>query len=482
MPKATPITVAYGDGIGPEIMAAALKVIEAAGANLAIEKIDIGEKVYLSGMNTGITPDAWESLRRTKVFFKAPITTPIGEGYKSLNVTMRKTLGLFANVRPCVSYHPYIKTKHPVMDVVIVRENEEDLYAGIEYQQSDDVVQCLKLVSVQGSERIIRYAFDYARAQGRKRVTCFHKANIMKQADGLFREIFLTVAKEYPDIQSDQMIIDIATAKVADKPEGFDVIVTLNLYGDIVSDVAAEITGSVGLGASSNIGEHVAMFEAIHGSAPSIAGKNIANPSGLLLSGVLMLVHLGQGDIATKIHNAWFKTIEDGVHTGDIYKDGLSTQKVGCKEFAEAVIARLGQTPSKFKPVKYANTGGAMATPQIKLRRKTKQKTVGIDIFVNWTGADANEIGKKVTACNGDGLELALIANRGVKVYPDGFPETLCTDHWSCRFMGKDGTEVTQLQIIALQQKIVAAGLDLMKTESLRTFDGKTGYSAGQGE
>ncbi|MBI1273293.1 MAG: NADP-dependent isocitrate dehydrogenase [Alphaproteobacteria bacterium] len=482
MLKPTPITVAHGDGIGPEIMSACLKIMEAAGARLAIEKIDIGEKVYLSGVNTGIAPEAWESLRRTKVFYKAPITTPIGEGYKSLNVTIRKTLGLFANVRPCISYHPTIKTKHPVMDVVIVRENEEDLYAGIEYQQSDDVVQCLKIVSVQGCERIVRYAFDYARAQGRKRVTCFHKANIMKQADGLFREIFTRIAKEYPDIRNDQMIIDIGTAKLADKPESFDVIVTLNLYGDIISDVAAEITGSVGLGASSNIGEHVAMFEAIHGSAPDIAGQNIANPSGLLLSGVLMLVHLGQGDIATKIHNAWYKAIEDGIHTGDIYKESISSQKAGTQEFADAVIARLGQTPLKFTPASYANTGGAMAVPPIKLRRQTKQKTVGVDIFIGWTGSSPDEIGAKAKACNIDGLELMLISNRGVKVWPGGFPETLCTDHWRCRYMGKDGAEVTPEQILALQGKVVAAGLDLMKTESLRTFDGKAGFSAGQGE
>lgn len=479
----TPITVAHGDGIGPEIMAASLKILEAAGARLGIETIDIGEKVYLSGVTSGIHESAWDSLRRTKVFYKSPITTPIGEGYKSLNVTVRKTLGLYANVRPCVSYHPYITTKHPKLDIVIVRENEEDLYAGIEYQQTNDVVQCLKLISVQGSERIIRYAFDYAMAQGRKKVTCMHKANIMKQTDGLFRDIFQRVAKEYPSITAEQMIIDIGTAKIADKPENFDVIVTLNLYGDIISDVAAEITGSVGLGASSNIGEHVAMFEAIHGSAPDIAGKGIANPSGLLLSGVLMLVHIGQGDIATKVHNAWLRTIEDGIHTGDIYRSDSSKEKVGTKEFTDAVIARLGQQPRRFQPVSYqSGASAAMKTPPVLLRRQSKQEIVGVDIFIGWNSKDANEVGKKLATCSTSKLELTMISNRGVKVYPDGFKETLCTDHWRCRFMGKNKTPVTQGDILNLQQAVIDAGIDMIKLEQLRSFDGKNAFSAGQGE
>lgn len=483
MTTPTPITVAHGDGIGPEIMQASLKVLQAAGARLQIETIDIGEKVYLSGTPTGIGPEAWESLRRTKIFFKAPITTPIGEGYKSLNVTIRKTLGLFANVRPCTSYYPTIDTHHPGMDVVIVRENEEDLYAGIEYQQSDDVVQCLKLISVQGSERIVRYAFDYARAQKRRKVTCFHKANIMKMSDGLFREIFTKVAAEYPDIEADQMIVDIGTARLANSPRSFDVIVTLNLYGDIISDVAAEITGSVGLGASSNIGEHVAMFEAIHGSAPTIAGQNIANPSGLLLSGVMMLAHIGQPDVAALVHNAWYKTIEDGIHTADIFKDGKSAQKVGTQEFAEAVIARLGQHPKKFTPVSYGSGHGqGIQPPQVKFRKTSVQKNVGVDVFIGWRGDKVEDLAQKITACQNQGLELSMITNRGVAVWPEGFPETLCTDHWRCRFMGRQGAEVSQQHIIALLQKLADAGLDIMKTENLRTFDGKPGYSTGQGE
>src|ERR687895_2762374 len=352
-----PITVAHGDGIGPEIMSATLHILKEAGARIDIETIEIGEKVYLAGNSAGIGPEAWESLRRTKVFLKAPITTPQGGGYKSLNVTTRKTLGLYANVRPCVSYHPFVDTKHPVMDVVIVRENEEDLYAGIEHRQTNQVVQCLKLISRPGSEKIIRYAFEYARRNNRKKVTCFTKDNIMKMADGLFQKVFDEIAAEYPDIENEHWIVDIGAAKLADTPEAFDVVVMPNLYGDILSDVAAQIAGSVGLAGSANIGESISMFEAIHGSAPRRAGQNLANPSGLLLGAVMMLVHINQTDVAERIHNAWLRTIEDGVHTYDIYAEGVSREKVGTREFAAAVVARLGQKPETLKAVQYKSGG-----------------------------------------------------------------------------------------------------------------------------
>src|SRR5438270_2696365 len=289
MTQNTPITVAYGDGIGPEIMAATLHIIQSAGARIDIEQIEIGEKVYLAGNSSGIEPSAWDSLRRTKVFLKAPITTPQGGGFKSLNVTVRKTLGLYANVRPCVAYHPFVATKHPAMNVVIVRENEEDTYAGIEHQQTAQVVQCLKLISRPGSEKIVRYAFEYARRNNRKKVTCFTKDNIMKLTDGLFHKVFDEIGAEYADIEQEHWIVDIGAAKLADTPEAFDVIVMPNLYGDILSDVAAQIAGSVGLAGSANIGENISMFEAIHGSAPRRAGQNLADPFGLLQGSVLML-------------------------------------------------------------------------------------------------------------------------------------------------------------------------------------------------
>jgi isocitrate dehydrogenase len=483
MAENTPITVAYGDGIGPEIMDAALHILKAAGARIDIETIEIGEKVYLRGNSAGIEPSAWESLRRTKVFFKAPITTPQGGGFKSLNVTTRKTLGLYANIRPCVSYAPFVDTKHPNMDVVIVRENEEDLYAGIEHRQTQDVYQCLKLISRPGSEKIVRYAFEYAKANKRKKVTCFTKDNIMKMTDGLFHKVFDEIAAEYPELENEHWIVDIGAAKMADSPEAFDVIVLPNLYGDILSDVAAQISGSVGLAGSANIGEHGAMFEAIHGSAPRRAGQNLANPSGLFLGGVLMMIHIGQPDVAERAHNAWLKTMEDGIHTYDIYEEGVSKQKVGTKEFAEAVAARMGQKPQTLKAVSYGDSPRTATGAGEAARPREKKTLVGVDVFLDIPNGDMNAIGDSLQKLGGDGLDLVVVSNRGMKVWPNGAPETFCTDQWSARFQPQgEGKTVTHEQIIKLLGRISDAGFDFIKTEGLYDFDGKPGYTLGQGQ
>ncbi len=477
MSNNVPITVAHGDGIGPEIMAATLHILQEAGARLDIETIEIGEKVYLAGNSAGIAPEAWDSLRRTKVFLKAPITTPQGGGYKSLNVAVRKTLGLYANVRPCVSYHPFVETKHPVMDVVIVRENEEDLYAGIEYRQTDQVEECLKLISRPGCEKIVRYAFEYARRNNRQKVTCFIKDNIMKQTDGLFHRVFDEIAADYTDITADHWIVDIGAAKLADTPENFDVVVMPNLYGDILSDVAAQIAGSVGLAGSANIGENVAMFEAIHGSAPRRAGQNLANPSGLLLGAILMLVHINQTDIAERVHNAWLRTIEEGLHTYDIYAEGVSKEKVGTKEFAEAVVARLGQKPETLKAVSYkAGEEGVESKPLISNRPPAQKDLVGVDVFLDWNKGSADELGSALQGVETQGLRLALISNRGVEVWPKGQPDTFCTDHWRCRYFATDGM-ITHAQIASLLEQVSAAGFDFIKIENLYNFDGQPGFS-----
>jgi isocitrate dehydrogenase len=481
MSTKTPITVAHGDGIGPEIMNATLQILEASGADLEIETIEIGEKVYLRGNTAGIEPSSWESLLRTKVFLKAPITTPQGGGFKSLNVTTRKTLGLYANVRPCVSYDPFVDTRHPNMDVVIVRENEEDLHAGIEYQLTPEVTSCIKLISRPGSEKIVRYAFEYARRHNRKKVTCFMKDNIMKMTDGLFHKVFDEIAAEYPDIQKESWIVDIGAAKMADTPEAFDVIVMPNLYGDILSDVAAQIAGSVGLAGSANIGEKCAMFEAIHGSAPRRANQNLANPSGLILGAVLMLVHINQPEAAERVHNAWLRTMEDGIHTYDVFTEGVSTQKVGTKEFACAVVARLGQKPNRLKPVRYsalpeaaaaaARQGGAGAAGM---------ELKGIDVFIHWPSRSPNELAAAAGKLAGDGLSLQMIDNRGVKVWPAGMAETFCTDAFRCRFIAEQSTDMGRL--IALLKRMSDAGLEIAMTETLRTFNGQAGFSLAQGQ
>ncbi len=475
------ITFAKGDGIGPEIMEATLEIILAAGAKIELEEIEVGEKVYLAGNTSGIAKESWDIIRRNKVFLKAPITTPQGGGYKSLNVTTRKFLGLYANVRPSVSFHPFIKTKHPQMDIVIIRENEEDLYAGIEHQQTDEVVQCLKLISRPGCEKIVRYAFEYARCYGRKKVSCFTKDNIMKQTDGLFHQVFTEIALEYPGIESEHWIIDIGAAKMADTPEAFDVIVMPNLYGDILSDIASQIAGSVGLAGSANIGEECAMFEAIHGSAPRRAGQNMANPSGLLQGAVMMLNHIGQNEVAEKVQNAWLRTIEQGIHTYDIFKEGISKQKVGTKEFAKAVIANLGQKPADLKEANFEQKT-ILKLPVYQRKKPGNKELLGVDLFVHWNGTKPDELAQIVKQLDKRDLKISMITNRGIKVWPDGFKETFCTDHWRCRFIQEADNTISKNHIVDLLSEAIAKNIDVIKTENLYSFNGKQAFSLVQGQ
>ncbi len=462
-------------------MQATLNILKAAGAQLEVEEIEVGEKVYRDGNTSGISKEAWESIRRNRVFLKAPITTPQGGGYKSLNVSVRKMLGLYANVRPCVSLHPFVRTKHPVMDVVIIRENEEDLYAGIEHQQTDEVVQCLKLISRPGCEKIVRYAFEYARQYKRRKVSCFTKDNIMKQTDGMFHQVFEEVARQYPDIENEHLIVDIAAARLADTPEAFDVVVMPNLYGDILSDVAAQITGSVGLAGSSNIGESCAMFEAIHGSAPLIAGQDVANPSGLLQGAIMMLNHIGQTGVAQKVQNAWLKTIEEGIHTADIYKEGISKQKVGTREFAQAIIEHMGQKPAVLQAVAY-DKGSLFSLPKYQRPVAAKKELLGVDVFVHWSGSNPNEIAHLLQELDTAEVKLSMITNRGIKVWPEGFEETFCTDHWRCRFTSPHGKLVDKEHIPAILSKAIEKSIDTIKTENLYAFNGKPSFSLGQGQ
>jgi len=474
------ITVAAGDGIGPELLKAVLHIFEGASVPLEYDVVEVGEQVYLKGISTGIPTDAWDIIRRNKIMLKAPITTPLGGGYKSINVTLRKALGLFANVRPVKAYTPYVPSNFPRMDMVIVRENEEDLYGGIEYQQTPEMTVALKLISRPGSESVIRYAFEYARAYGRKTVICMTKNNIMKITDGLFERTFQEVAKEYPEIAAEHMIIDIGAARVAAKPETLDVVVTPNLYGDIISDVAAQVSGSVGLGGSANVGHTSAMFEAIHGSAPKWAGKDASNPSGFLQAGIMMLVHLGLSEHAAKIHNAWLRTLEDGYHTRDIYREGISRQQVGTLGFADAIIARLGQLPQQLAPVSFKGSGMAVKlAPAV----KTQKTFRGVDVYLDWDkdGRNPQTIGKAMKAAEGGGLSLSRVTNRGVEVYPGGFPETFCTDFWCARYMTA-GEGVSNPQVIDLLSRIQSAGYEVIKTENLYAFNGERGYSADGGE
>lgn len=464
------IAVAHGDGVGPEIMRATLNILSAGGAKLTLHDIDVGEKVYLAGHKAGIEPKSWDILRSCKVFLKAPITTPQGGGYRSLNVTIRSAFGLFANIRPCVAYAPCVDTKYPGMNLVIVRENEEDLYTGLEYRPSHDTFHAIKVISRPGCEKIVRHAFEYAKSNNRKKVTCFTKDNILKMSDGLFHKVFDEISKEYPEITPEHWIIDIGAAKMTDTPENFDVIVLPNLYGDILSDIAAQIAGSVGLAGSANIGEHFAMFEAIHGSAPRRANQNLANPSGLLLGAIMMLVHIGQTDAAALIHNAWLKTLEDGIHTYDIFDEKRSKIKVGTKEFGEEVIKRLGQKPAILTAVSYhsdkKNVPSKHTSPT---RKSTKKEIWGVDVFVE-ESKTPQQLGAKLN--NLDSFTLQEIASRGAIVWPNQQPETFVGDLLRLRFKRKK--EVTFAQVIELLKQLE----NVSGHEVLFTYeDGQAGFS-----
>lgn len=477
MTKNTNITVAYGDGIGPEIMEATLLILKKAEARISIDTIEIGEALYLKGLGSGISDQAMETVKRNKILLKAPITTPQGKGYKSLNVTFRKSLGLYANIRPTISYHPFVKTNHPNMDIVIVRENEEDLYAGIEYMSTSNSFFALKLITHQGCEKIIRYAFEHAKRNNRKKVTCVTKDNIMKVTDGMFHRIFDEIAQEYNDIQSDHYIVDIGAAKIASKPEYFDVIVTLNLYGDILSDIASEVSGSVGLAGSSNIGEEYAMFEAVHGSAPDIAGKGIANPSGLLQAAILMLDHIGQPDIARSIQNAWLKTIEDGMHTADIYNSDTSKKLLNTIEFASAVISNLGKEPSVLTIAKEKEE------KQIHIDKiecpDYQKELLGIDIYIQSNSKSTFELASAFKDIDPK-FELQHIAARGIKVWPAKEDFRSSDDLWRLRYIKK--CDVDSLSLIDLQKKVSNTGAEIALTHNLFSWNGMAGFTKAQGE
>ncbi|KJV66518.1 isocitrate dehydrogenase [Anaplasma phagocytophilum] len=471
-----PITVAYGDGIGPEIMEAVLLILKEAQADIAVETAEIGHAQYKRDWPCGIAPSSWASIRRTKVLLKSPTMTPQGGGHKSLNVALRKSLGLYANVRPCVTYSPIIDTGSTNLDIVVVRENEEDTYCGVEYRISQDVSVCDKITTRSASERLCAYAFRYAQSHNRKRVTCLIKDNIMKMTDGTFRSAFQKIAAMYPDISSEYCIVDIGMARIAAHPEEYDVVVTPNLYGDILSDVVAVASGSIGLSGSANLGEEYAMFEAVHGSAPDIAGQNIANPSGLLNAAVQMLVHIGQESTAQAIHNAFLKTLEDGVHTADIYNAKTSSSKASTTEFAQAVVNNLGTSPKYLRSMLInKNTEEAMHYERV--QDTSKKVLVGADVTIHWSGGDGlNELVQSLAAALPPSVKLRLIHAKGLELWPNAPCVCSYIDLLTCRFVydaqeGADSTSISQL-LLCLE----GLSLDVVKLVKLYTFDGVEGF------
>ncbi len=484
--NSTPITVSYGDGIGPEIMEATLDVLRYAGAKLKIETAEIGEAYYYKGYSSGISHEAFATIKKNKVFLKAPITTPQGGGYKSLNVTIRRALGLYANVRPCMDFDPFVPCRHKI-NMVIVRENEEDLYSGMEYRQTHNSVHAIKTITRTGCQKIVRYAFEYAVKNSRKKVTCMTKDNIMKMTDGLFHTVFNEIAAEYPQIETEHYIIDIGSARLATVPDHFDVVVTLNLYGDVISDIVAEMTGSVGLAGSSNIGVDYAMFEAIHGSAPSLVGQNRANPSGLLNAAIMMLVHIGQGWVANRVQNSLLYTLEAGYHTPDIAKHNPTTvEQLGTKEFAAKVIENLGKIPSELPVAPHYpdfDFGDGYVSKKdfavANINTDSVRKLVGVDVFAYFVG-NGYDFSNTIIQFKNDKFKLNIISFNGMKIYPNGNAEEFAGDTWRSRFIGN--YDINNEDIIELLKSLTEIGIDCIKTENLYSFDGKNDFTLSQGE
>ena len=474
------ITIIPGDGIGPEVTLAARKVIDASGVKIDWEEVHAGASVFKKGIPSGVPEETIASITRTRCVLKGPLETPVGYGEKSANVTLRKLFETFANIRP-VREFPGVTTPYSGrgIDIVVVRENVEDLYAGIEHMQTPGVAQCLKLISHKGCEKVIRIGFELARAEGRKSVHCATKANIMKMTEGMMKRVFEEVAKEYLDTRAEHIIIDNCAHQMVKKPEQFEVIITTNMNGDIISDLSSGLIGGLGFAPSANIGEGIAIFEAVHGSAPKYAGLDVANPTAVILSGVLMLRHLGEIEKARMIENAVLATIEE---KKSVTKDipGVATP-VGTQAFAEAIIANFGKKPTRleardYRPLKMPKLPQGPVTI-----RPASRKTVGCDIFIE-TALDAHTLGQKLTALAPQfGLQLKMISNRGTQVFPDKGAQTDCVDHWRCRHMAT-GDFPPPEKIGAYLAAIEQSGLRWMHIEKLEEIDGKPGFTKAQGE
>jgi isocitrate dehydrogenase len=478
------ISVAKGDGIGSEIMDAVLRIFDAAGVSLEYEFIEMGKNYFEQGFSTGMTPAAKESVERNGILFKGPMETPKGKGMKSINVTARKTWSTYANRRHFQSL-PGVETVFsragiPV-DITIVRENIEGTYGGIEHLNTNDVAICRRIITRPGSEQVIRFAFEMARKEGFTKVTCAHKANIMKLTDGMFLETFQRVAAEYTDIQSNDIIVDDLAMKLVARPQEFQVVVLTNLQGDIMSDLCAGLVGGLGFAPSANVGDNISIFEAVHGTAPDIAGKGVANPTSLLLSGLMMLRYLGFVKQAASIENALRYTLEQGIHTGDF--GDRTIPSVGTEEFASAIIANLGQNPQFSKP-REAVEGVKLFTKPVapshqkmmKAPDNSVKKIMGVDFFVE-SELLGSEIAEKIQPLVASNHKLVMISNRGTMVWPSGSVFTECVDHYRVRVEG----EMTQQDIFTLLGK-VSEVFYIPSFEVLRNYGDKPGYSLAQGQ
>ena len=475
-----PVTLIPGDGIGPEVVAATRQLIDATGVGIEWIDAEAGASVFKKGISSGVPKETIEAISRTRVVLKGPLETPVGFGEKSANVTLRKLFETFGNLRP-VRELPGVPTPFSGrgVDLIVVRENVEDLYAGIEHMQTPGVAQCLKLISAKGCEKIVRLAFEVARAEGRKSIHCATKANIMKLTEGMLKRTFERIAPEYPDIQASHIIIDNCAHQLVKKPEQFEVIVTTNMNGDIISDLSSALIGGLGFAPSANIGNDIAIFEAVHGSAPKYAGKDCINPTAMILSGVMMLRYLQQFEAAALIENAVFATLQEGkALTRDVVGDAKA---VGTKAFTAAVLANFGKKPTglaarAYRPLQVPRVAGGPVVPK-------QRGLVGLDVFVE-AALSPVEVGQKMEAAvAGTSFKLKMVSNRGTMVYPPTGAQTDCVDHWRCRLLmtPADETQVTA-QLAQLLRQVEATGLRWMHIEKLPEFDNARGYTMAQGE
>jgi isocitrate dehydrogenase len=483
----TRIAVANGDGIGPEIMQAVLHIFKSAGVALEYQLVDMGKWVFDQGYSNGMTPEARQTIEALGILFKGPMETPKGKGVKSVNVTARKTWNTYANKRTFQSLHGvdtvFSKAGIPI-DITIVRENIEDTYGGIEHMLTHDVALSRRFITRPGSMQVIRYAFEMAKKKGARRITCGHKANIMKITDGLFLEVFYSIAKEYPDLKADDVIVDDLCMKLVSRPDLFDVVVLTNLQGDIVSDLCAGLVGGLGFAPSANIGDHISIFEAVHGTAPDIAGKKIANPTALLLSGLSMLRHLGMMQKAALIENALLYTLESGIHTsdfGDREKPSCSTDA-----FAEAIIGNLGKLPTHLprpelpdQPVT-PTVFKLEKNPLIMTKGAVQEEIIGADLFIE-SEEQPGIVAEKILAVKGELFNLILISNRGTQVWPTGSLFTNLVNQYRCRFESIGEKAVSQNDILDLYRRMIPA-FKICSIELLNQWEGKKAYSLAQGQ
>jgi isocitrate dehydrogenase len=483
----TKIAVAKGDGIGPEIMEAVLHIFKAAGVPLEYEFVEMGKWVFDKGYSNGMTPGAQETIESLGILFKGPMETPKGKGVKSVNVTARKTWNTYANKRVFQTLHGvdtvFSKAGIPI-DVTIVRENIEDTYGGIEHMLTHDVALSRRFITRPGSMQVIKYAFEMAKKKGTKRITCGHKANIMKITDGLFLECFYEVAKDYPELKADDVIVDDLCMKLVTRPDMFDVVVLTNLQGDIVSDLCAGLVGGLGFAPSANIGDHISIFEAVHGTAPDIAGKNIANPTALLLSGFAMLRHLGLMKSAATIENALLYTLEQGIRTGDF--GDKSKPALNTTEFAAAIIGNFGKQP-QHNPKPVLNDMPVTPTvfkleknPMMESKDNIEEKISGVDLFLE-SNEQHNIVAEKCLKLTSDLFKLVTISNRGTQVWPKGSVFTNLVNQYTCRFESVSEMAVTQTDILELQKRI-ATEFKICSTELLNVWGDKKAYSLAQGQ